>query len=536
MIESLSEEEIEFLETYFDPIAMSEILFSDYDNLSLMQDDKLSHVRLGQISLLSFEYLIDDDNSDVSREIRKENFLLRKSAGEVFCFGGRLFGKTMCVLKLDLFLSLIHYIGEKIGFSSCDFLHLKGVLEEVCTALGQHLFFDIFEPQINRSPYRIAMKNGTICDGINMNIIGKSPGKQFFAKHFSKLFIEEASQETDEVFQKRRDSVSENGCIYRISGMTDFTIHSPAGQVFSPPVINKKLQTRVINLPQTINPNWDQSKKEEAIKDFGGKNSLGYRINVEGEVVEEGISVIDMQRVRSQYNEDRKLKNFEITKKSFHNYENLLILERARNAEEVWIASDIGESAPTEITVFFKIKDKYRYVYNITLYGLTDKEQFKIFRFVFQELDGTYCGFDTSEGTGRSIYRSMIEIFNEESMIDVSFSSKISVDYEKTKAGDIIFEKGEPLYKEEDVSDWSIRHLRDMLYENKFELPSDGKLDKQLNGIRAIRATTKIIYKCIYSDDHLLQSYQVMAIMDWKKEFNLLKPLKNKKFFKSGVG
>ena len=41
--------------------------------------------------------------------------------------------------------------------------------------------------------------------------------------HLHRLYIEEASMETQKVFQQRRDAISELGCVYRVSGMTNFT-------------------------------------------------------------------------------------------------------------------------------------------------------------------------------------------------------------------------------------------------------------------------------------------------------------------------
>ena len=79
MIENLNIDEIEFCECLYDPIALSESLFSDYDNMAIMKDEELAHVRMGQFPLLSYEYLIDDipDYSD------KDNFRLKEGGGNI---------------------------------------------------------------------------------------------------------------------------------------------------------------------------------------------------------------------------------------------------------------------------------------------------------------------------------------------------------------------------------------------------------------------------------------------------------------------
>jgi len=78
-----------------------------------------------------------------------------------------------------------------------------------------------------------------------MTLKGKSPGDQFFQLHVAKLFGDEVSFETEEVYKKRKESGSELGVILRLCGMTNFTKHSPIGRAFYNP-INKP---RIINLP-----------------------------------------------------------------------------------------------------------------------------------------------------------------------------------------------------------------------------------------------------------------------------------------------
>ena len=155
MIAKISDEEREFMECFYNPICMAESLFSDYDNLAIMEDDKLAQVRLGQFPLLSYEYIIAED-PEISE---KQNFQLRKGAGDLYCLGGRLFGKTLFVEKVDLLVTLATQNNEKIGFSSYDAIHLRGVLEDVCSAIEHHPFFRILKEGIKRNPYYITLRN-----------------------------------------------------------------------------------------------------------------------------------------------------------------------------------------------------------------------------------------------------------------------------------------------------------------------------------------------------------------------------------------
>jgi len=516
------------MESFYDPIAQAEVLFSDYDNLTIMQEDKLAHVRLGQIPLLSHEYGIDEDLS----LSEKENFQLRKGAGEVYALGGRLFGKTLFVEKVDLLLSMFLLGAEKVGFSSYDAIHIRGVLEDIIPVLEHHPLFTILDAQISRSPsYRIYLRSGYTLEGINMNLMGKAPGRQFFQKHLTRLFIEEASFETEEVYRQRRDSVSENGCVFRISGMTNFTRYSPCGKIF----YDMSQRGKVVNLPQYVNPKWDFAMKEQAIKDFNGETSMGYRVFIRGEIVEDGVSVFDMERVRKNYDEDRVIKIFEVNKEVYAFFRSFIIVERPGNASETYIFADIGESAPTEIGVIFKINNKYRYVYNIVLRGLTDKEQFLVFQWLATRLEANYISVDTTDGTGRAIFRQLSEVFPNKNLVACTFTEKISVDFDKDENGNFIFKEGKPVFKEEYVSEWSIKHLKDLLYSDVMDMPIDYKLDQQLNSVVSMQSGARTVYDCVAQENHLFQAFQVFSICHWHKEFSLLKPITRKSFCKSGV-
>ncbi len=525
MIEKLEDSDIQFMNCFNDSIAMAECLFSDYDNLSMMEEDNLAHIRIGQFPLLSYEYMIDKDITISD----KENFNLRKGAGDLYCLGGRLFGKTLLAEKVDMLINMAVGENERVGFSSYDQIHIRGVLEDIVTILDNHPFFAVFEPHTTKSPnYRFTLNTGYSLESVNMNISGKKPGAQFFQKHFTRLYIEEASFETEQVYNMRRDSVSENGCVFRISGMTNFTKYTPCGRVF----YDLSKRASVVNLPQYVNPKWDLRAKEQAVKDFGGEQSLGFRVFIKGEVVEEGVSVFDMERVRKCYNEEKYTKMFEVTKESYHRFKEDLIIEKPTNVQNCYIFADIGESAPTEIGIIFEVNKIYRFAYNITLYNLTDKEQFKVFQYLGERFGANYIALDCTDGTGRAIFRSLAEVFPKENLVWVSFNEKIAIDFERDNKGFAKYDKGALIYKEEYVSDWSVKHLKDLLYAEKMEIPLDYKFDAQFNQVIAMQSGTRTIYSCLSSDDHLFQAFQVFSIAQWYNEFNNIKGIIRKEFYK----
>lgn len=528
MIEKLDEVDVEFMQCFYNPVCMAECLFSNYDNLTSMEGEELGHVRIGQIPLLSHEWLLDN-NPEVSI---KDNFMLRKGAGDLYCLGGRLFGKTLFVEKVDLLICMIVSENERVGFSSYDQIHIRGVLEDVLTILEYHPFFQIFQPKTTKSPnYRVSCINGFLMESVNMNITGKKPGAQFFQKHFTRLYIEEASFETEQIYNQRRDSVSENGCVFRVSGMTNFTKYSPCGKAFYD--LSKKAW--VLNLPQYVNPKWDDNSKIQAVKDFGGEQSLGYRVFIKGEIVEDGVSVFDMERVRKNYNEEKFVKTFEINKENFPLFHQILMLEKPKNAETTYIFADIGESAPSEIGIVFEVNKQYQYRYNITAYNLTDKDQFKLFRWLAEQFQANFIALDCTDGTGRAVYRSLAEVFPIENLVWVSFNEKIAIDFDKDDHGRVIFKNGKPEFKEEYTSDWSIKRLKDLFYGGRFDIPLDYKFDIQFNSVVAMQSGVRTVYECVASQNHLFQAFQVFAIAQWYNEFNLNKAIKKTSYFKSGV-
>lgn len=528
LLEKLTDEEIEFMQCFHDSVCLAETLFSDYDNLSTMKEDEFAHIRLGQLSMLSYEYIIDED-PDLTP---KENFKLLEGAGDLYNFGARRYGKTLITLILDMLMSIIHLDGWKTIFSSYDAVHIRSILERIIPIAENHFFFRLFNVRVKRSPtYLLRFKNGFTIDGVNMNIVSKNPGSQFFGHHVKKIWIEEGSFETEAVHEKRVDAISELGCIERISGMTNFTKYSPAGKVFYD--LSKK--SNLCNVPQYINPMWDEKEKAKAVKKYGGESSIGFRIFIKGEVVEEGISVFDMERVRKNYLEDKIIKNIEISKDTYGIFEQRLIVERPKNADTIYVAADVGEAAPTEIAVLAKINKKYRYIYNITLHNLTDKQQYKIFKFLAHALNANFLGIDCTDGTGRAIFRSLASDFPKENLIWVSFNEKLPVDFEKDDKGKIIMKGGKPVYKEEYVSEWSIQRLKTLFYDRKMEMPLDYKFDTQFNSVISMQSANRITYKCAADQDHLFQTFQVFSIMQWDTEFRLVKPIQTKEFYKSGV-
>jgi len=159
----------------------------------------------------------------------------------------------------------------------------------------------------------------------------------------------------------------------------------------------------------------------------------------------------------------------------------------------------------------------------------------KIFKYLIERIKANFIALDTTEGTGRAIFRGLAEFIPKEHLCWVSFNEKIPVDFERDEHNNIVYKDGKPIYKEEYISEWSIKRLQFLLYEGRIESPIDYELDTQLNSVVSMQSGNRTLYDCISEENHLLQSFQVFAISQWNNEFIIVKPITVKQFAKRGI-
>jgi hypothetical protein len=545
-MEEITQEEIEFMEGFSYPIQLAECLISNADNLALFNEEDFLKLRLAQYPLLSYEYLLDLDSQNLSES---EKMALREGAGNIYCFGGRNFGKSLVVEKFDLIEYFLHGENEDCGFTSFDLMHIKGIIEAFLKAVEYHPIVIFFKKTVNRGTnYRITNRNGMTIESVNMNICdGTKAGNQFLQKHFKKLYSEEASKETKKVYEARVESVHETGCVERFAGMTNFTKSSPAGKMF----FDNENPTQVVNLPAYVNPTYDKKREDIAVKKYNGKQSIGFRIFIDGEVIQEGVSALDMERIRrlcyprksdGSLDEDVIIKNIEIDKKNFGMYRALCIVDKPQHIDRLVIASDVGEIGGTsEIIIMAEISNKWRYLYNITVRNLPEKDTYLIFKYLYQRLNPNYIALDCTGGSpGRGVYgylESDTEI-DKSRLIWVDFGEKIEVGIETDNEGKPIRDNNKIVKKFENTTIWSVERLCHLLYTPLVFLPLDYKLDEQLDAVIAIVRGNNISYECATDENHLFQAFQVFAIAHWTVEYSAFTKVENtlrKKHCNSGA-
>lgn len=527
----LSEEDIQFMECWHTPVCLLECLFHDFDNLTSYKPKRFGNVRLYQYTMISDESIIDFElTAEFHGLSKKEEFQLKKNVGDIYCFGARKFGKSMMVETMDLLISMLTSEGEKVAFASVDLIHIKQILDPVKNALGNHKIVCHFTQRIKGSPdYYFELKNNFIVNSVNFNLGSTMPGRQWYGKHVNRVYIEEASMETDEVYDKRKDALSELGAVFKISGMCDFTPYTPAGKAF----YKLENQKFVLNYPQFVNPFFDEKEKQEKIEEYGGEDSIGYKVFVKGEVVEDGVSALDMKRIRDNcYLVDKKgnflkeIKRFEVSKENYAFWKRLVVMQRPDNAERIFACADIGKKV-TEMTIHSEIGKKYEYLYDLVLYNLTQQEIEEIFLQVIKKVRANVIGIDCGDGEGRGIFSNFEKEFPKENLVYYDGSMKIPVGFEYNDAdenGDkqIKMEKGKPVYRHEFMSEFSVKRLKDLLYNGRCRIPQDYKFDAQFSGVIETMSGNRTIYKCLSAQgDHLFDSWRVFAIAQWlKKDFN----------------
>lgn len=331
-------------------------------------------------------------------------------------------------------------------------------------------------------------------------------------------------QENQQVYDIKTElnSFIANGFIVHNSGMTNFTRHMPIGKEFYKP----KNKNKVINYPQMVSPFWDEEEKQDRIEFYGSESAPNFKIFVLGEVIEDGVSEFDIERVERCLNSRMKIKRFELKKKDYKRFKSLIVVDRPSNIDRIFVNADIGDGAGgTDITVIGEKGNSYKLLYNICLYHFTEPQQYEVFKWLKQELGIDVLALECGEACGRGLYHRFELDMPEfsKNLVEYRGNKKITVGYEKNEKGDFVLKKGKPISREEFMSEWSIRRLKRLLYSERIDIPKDDhKFLNQINSVISIRTGTRTRYACpSETGDHYFDSFRVFAIAQWlKKDFN----------------
>jgi len=528
-----SEEDVEFAGVFYDPVALCELLFTselkNFESLKNYSETECASIRLYQIPMMSYEYLIVDDPT-LSKD---DNFALKKGAGTLYAYCGRKIGKSLVSLLMDMLLDTLHNFEDWVSaFSSLDEAHVWNVLDPYISVLKQHKFFKFFNEnksiQIQRKKMSVTTASGHTLRGVNMTLQSGAPGKAWESVHATKIYQDEHQYETDEVVEKRSQAVSEFGAIERFVGITNFARNSPAGNIFTD--LNKR--NWLVNLPQTVSPLFTDKLKREAIADYQGEDSVPYQIHVLAKLIENAEGLYDMDKIQACYldNIQRPIKRFDITKENFVRYRDILRIDPHKDVTSVWISGDFGEKV-TEAIILFGFtgpdgREHYKYEYGITCYNLILEDQKPLFKYIIEKLAPNFVTFDSTEVGGKSLVRFLqAEFKNTDTIQFVDFNSKMVVDYEKNSKGETVFEAGKPVPVEEYTIDWAVHCLKDLFYGGLIDARYDYKLDKQFGAMLCAATGRRLRYWSRTTEDHLHAAWEAFGISWFKNAMTIAKKI-----------
>jgi hypothetical protein len=537
MYEKLNEKELNRIATFYDPVAMMETLIPKNfkaPHTWSFEDEGIT-VRPYQFPMLDYSYLYaDDPNLDI-----KENFQNKIGAGNCYNISARNLGKSF-IDQCNDFFTLIHGEGDESCHSSFDFKHLKKVLTPVANLAKYHPFFEMFKQKGKDGSVRwtgggleIDTVRGHVLYGKNEKVESDDPGTDFHGLHSKKWTIEEFSYACSEGKEKRVDAVSSIGCIERYSGIPDIRLGSPMGEI----LLNDKNKNWVCRVPQYVRSDWDEKSKTKAVQEYNGENSPSYRLNVLAESIEGAYGRWDMKRVRKLcYNPRKTIKEFEFsrdniqhldtcptfdekTEKIYELLDKNIIIDNLPSEQKI-IASDIGHSgSPSQICIFFGDANKFKWRYLISLFQLTTQEQARVFKWIYQKLNGAYISLDTTEAGGRAI-ADELEILGipKNNITRCIMHEKIKVGFRLDKDGNIQIEKnGEPIFKMETTIDWACSELDKVFYNGLLEVPHSDLFLKEFPSYFATKIGNGYKYGSS-TTDHLVQSFQCFSVCRFYNE------------------
>lgn len=518
IVSRIEESELDLIEDLIYPISCAEILFHNFDDFGRYSETRFGDIRHYQHTMLSFESMVDyDAYVDLKGS---ERFELRKRVGDILNLGARTLGKTCIGLRLNIILSILNDGDFPCAIYSLDEHRLRGVVDYVKKACDFHPVVREWDVDALFHPIIVfsSRKSGWTLKGVNLTLKGKSPAENWYSLHVKKIFGEEVSYEDKKCYEKRVEAVGEDGAVLCLAGMSNITKHSVIGEQF----YDWLKKGKSLNLPQFVSPAWNDQKKQDRIKTYdNSEDSIGYRMYVKGEIVEDAVTELDMNRIEEAcYKRNDVIKRFEVTKEKFNYYQNIIIVDRPQNAGRIFLAADVGDNH-SEILVFSEVGEKYIYLYNITLYKLIKDEQFEIFKFLIKELQANVMGVDCSEAMGRVLCDDLEKAYSKDNVVRYLGQSKLEVDFQKDEKGNIEYKNGIPAYKEEYMAEWSAYLLKKNMYAGRYVIPFDDKLDKQLTFVVSRFSGNRKETQCALEEDHMFNAWKVLEITIFlKKDFN----------------
>lgn len=522
--ERITEEELQMMEMFYYPPAMIESLLPEnFRAPHLWGEDNCPSfkIRRYQDAMLSYVAMYADD----PKLSEKDNYQNKINAGTIYNISARNLGKSVC-LWIDAVLNFIYGYGDEGCLASFDYKHLKRICYPVSNYINFHPFLQIFK-RPGKSNVRFGAVgfeadniNGYTLYGKNEKIeAGDDAGTDYQGLHFKWFGFEEASFMSVRGTEQRIDAIHSHGVVERLCGIPDLRLNSPLGNL----LLNPKNKKFICRLPQSVRNDYTKEFEDTKAEEYGGRGSIGFRLNVLGELIEGAYGKWDMERIRHCcYKTDKKVKWFEINKDNLTKFKNIIVLDKVE-FDRTWLCADMGSTAaPTEIILISETNNKYKYRYNITLNKLLIKEQALIFVWLYENLKNVFIGLDSTSAEGRDLAAELISLgVPADKITEVKFNTKMVVGFEKNDKGHVIKDsKGQPIIKEERTIEWAMHELENLFYGSHIEIWSQDKFLAQFTGYVEKLGSNGIKVYGSTCEDHLHSAFQVFAITRFLNEFN----------------
>jgi len=524
MLANLTKKEIDYICALHDPVCLKETLYPANIKAchTWIEEDYVPyHVRNYQFAWQPYNLLICDDTSLV----KEKNFKKKQLAGTCYNIGARDIGKSYDFIQADFPLNIVTNPGKESCLISASSGFLQKVANPIINIFREHPFFKMFHKKrggINAGEnMEIQARNGHTWYGRNEKVNDPEPGTKIHGLHFEVKGYEEYSYATKKGQEKMIDSGTSLGEIERPSGIPDVRIGSPLGDVFH----NKENKRFICRLPQYVRSDWSEEQRTKRAESYKGETSLGFKLNVIGEVTEGAEGFWDLEKLKDAcLVKSHRIKNIDIDEKKANNFEKYLIIDRLP-CEQVFVCADIGAGArPTEIAIIFFNGKKYKPVYNITVNVKSSQTQAHIFAEIYKKLGGAFVGIDATTDYGiAERLKKDYPFINPTHIYPIDLRKKIPVGIEKDpKTQQVIRDRqGNIILKEMIAIDFAMQELEDLFYNAKMEIGIDNKLFKEFGDFLVVQNGLRRSYDTCSNDDYH-QAYQIFAILRHQFEFESL--------------
>lgn len=524
---NLTEEEIKKAELLSNPKAIVECLLPENKDLpqEWINGGKCVEQRPYQYLFLQYDICYPKN----PKKTKQENFNIKKKTGDILLLSARGIGKNFVGIDGNSCSRMIHSESEEVSFSAFDRKHVEKITTLPYNYLNHHSYFRLFRERVTRQDGLTAVtKLGSKFLGIN-ETLKTEPGKAWYGNHFHYNYQDETQETVEEAFNNKINARSDYGIVDMLCGITLITKNSPLSRIM------KQENIRVVRLPKSISETYTEEQKKEDILYHKGEETINYKIHCEAEIIEGVSGAFDMRRVQKNYRK-RPYKYFIINPDNYQLFPSQLVIEKLKGATEVYVASDIGATtAPTEIGIFFKIKNKYVYSYNISCYNLSHHEEIpNLLEWIFYKVGANFICIDATKGSvGSAVYQIIRDKIGMDKVIYCSFTDNVVVGYAKytredfekgfcgeDEIGNLKFNsKGEKIDEYQKTHPFTIQKLREMLYNEQFDISEeDLKFDEQCSAYIELVQGQRVTYGSS-KDDHIIQMFQTFMMMLWQTEF-----------------